>query len=352
MRWLTRYLRTSEGVILITTLLLCIVIGFLNPVFLSAANLLDLVRDSITTGIFAMAVYVALLSGGIDVSFTAIAATAMYGSVKLFVLINPHAPLLPILLVAAAIGAILGSINGLLIAIFRLPTLIVTLGTLSFFHGFLLTFLGSKHITDIPDSMLDLSRSFLYRGRLADGSLFSLPTTSLFLIAAIVLIALLVRFTAFGRYVYAIGGSEIACSRLGIPVARTKFLIYVLIGLMAGVTGIVHSSQARVANPFDLVGSELNVIAAVVLGGTRITGGHGTVFGTILGVFLVTVINNSLVLIGISSYWERCVIGALIILGAGIPILLRRLQARRAATTHLSQNPVPQVPDPRPESNP
>jgi simple sugar transport system permease protein len=119
---------------------------------------------------------------------------------------------------------------------------------------------------------------------------------------------------------------------------------------MAGVTGIVHSSQARVANPFDLVGTELNVIAAVVLGGTRITGGHGTVFGTLLGVFLVTIINNSLVLIGISSYWERCVIGALIILGAGVPLLLQRLQARRSVLTHPSQNPV-QVPDPRPQSN-
>ena len=86
-----------------TTLLLCAAIGFLNPVFLGAANLLDLVRDSITTGIFALAVYVALLSGGIDVSFTAIAATAMYGSVKFFVLTDPHAPLLPIFLVAAAI---------------------------------------------------------------------------------------------------------------------------------------------------------------------------------------------------------------------------------------------------------
>jgi ribose/xylose/arabinose/galactoside ABC-type transport system permease subunit len=92
MRWLIHYLRTSEGVILITTLLLCAAIGLANPVFLSAANLLDLVRDSITTGIFALAVYVALLSGGIDVSFTAVAATAMYGTVKLFVLTNPHAP--------------------------------------------------------------------------------------------------------------------------------------------------------------------------------------------------------------------------------------------------------------------
>src|SRR5260221_3304537 len=144
--------------------------------------------------------------------------------------------------------------------------------------------------------------------------------------------ALMVRFRAFGRYIYAIGGSEIACNRLGIPVARTKFLIYVLIGLMAGITGIVHGSQARVPNPFHLVGTELNVLAAVLLGATRLSGGHGTVFGTLIGVFLVTIINHSLVLIGISSYCERCVIGALILSGAGVPLLLRRLQARRTAT--------------------
>src|SRR5260221_11803082 len=93
MRWLIHYLRTSEGVILTTTLLLCAAITLANPVFLSAANFLDLVRDSITTGIFALAVYVALLSGGIDVSFPAVAATAMYGTVKLSLLTNPHAPL-------------------------------------------------------------------------------------------------------------------------------------------------------------------------------------------------------------------------------------------------------------------
>src|SRR5258708_23808814 len=127
-------------------------------------------------------------------------------------------------------------------------------------------------------------------------------------------------------------GREMGVRCLGFPVARTKFLIYVLIGLMAGITGIVHGSQARVANPFDLVGSELNVIAAVVLGGTRISGGHGTVFGTLIGVFLVTIINNSLLLIGISSYCEPCVIGALILSGAGVPLLLRPLQARRTAT--------------------
>ena len=326
MRWAIHYLRTSEGVIFLTTVFLCAGVGLINPIFLSAPNLLDLVRNSITTGLFALGVLIALLSGGIDVSFMAIAAVAMYGTVKLFVQLDPNAPLILIFLVGAAIGALLGTINGVLIAFFRLPTLIVTLGTLSLFRGFLLTFLGTRHIVDLPDSMIDLSRAYLYRGRLPDGSLFSLPATTLVLVGVTIFVAVLLRYTALGRFIYALGGGEVASSRLGIPVARTKLFIYVLIGLIAGITGIVHSSQARVANPFDLVGSELNVIAAVVLGGARITGGRGGVFGTILGVSLVTIINNSLVLLNVSSVWDRFVVGVLIILGAGVPLLLQRLQ--------------------------
>lgn len=327
MHWVFHYLRTSEGVIFLMTVFLSAVVGLMNPVFLSAPNLLDLVRDSITTGLFALGVLIALLSGGIDVSFTAIAAVAMYGTVKLFVQVNPQAPLILIFLVGGAIGALLGTANGILIAFFRLPTLIVTLGTLGLFRGLLLTFIGTRHIVDLPDSMINLSRAYLYRGRLADGSLFSLPATTLVLIGVTILVAVMLRHTAVGRFIYALGGSSVASSRLGIPVARTKLFIYVLIGLIAGIAGIVHSSQARVANPFDLVGSELNVIAAVVLGGARITGGRGSVFGTMIGVALVTIINNCLVLLNVSSLWERCVIGILIILGAGVPFLLQCLQS-------------------------
>jgi len=241
MRWVFHYLRTSEGVILLTTLFLSAAVGLMNPVFLTAANLLDLVRNSITTGLFALGVLIALLSGGIDVSFTAIAAVAMYGTVKLFVQVKPQAPLILILLVGAAIGSLLGMVNGILIAFFRLPTLIVTLGTLGFFRGFLLTFLGTRHIVDLPGSMIDLSRTYLYRGRLADGSLFSLPATTLVLVGVTILVAVMLRYTALGRFIYALGGSHVASSRLGIPVARTKLFIYVLIGLVAGITGIVHT---------------------------------------------------------------------------------------------------------------
>ncbi|MBV9672833.1 MAG: ABC transporter permease, partial [Verrucomicrobia bacterium] len=305
MRWFQTYLRSSEGVILLTMVLLCTVVTFINPIFVSAPNLLDLVRDSITTGLFALGVYLALLSGGLDVSFTAVGVFSMYATVKYFSQSNPQAPLALIFFSAALLGGLLGTFNAILIAFFRLPTLIVTLGTLNLFRGILLTFVGTKHITDIPDSMLQLSRTFLYRGKLADGSLFSLPATTLALVVVAILVAVLVRYTMLGRSIYAIGGSEVASERLGIPVARVRFFVYVAIGIIAGIAGIVHGSQIRVANPFDLVGTELNVLAAVVLGGARITGGRGSVFGTLMGVFLVTIINNSLILLGVSSYYDR-----------------------------------------------
>ena len=111
MRWIKNYLRSSEGIILLTTILLCVGVTVINPIFCSAPNLLDLIRNSITTGLFALGVYTALLSGGIDVSFTAVAAFSMYGTVKMFVLINPHAPLWMIFVVAAVIGAALGGFN-------------------------------------------------------------------------------------------------------------------------------------------------------------------------------------------------------------------------------------------------
>src|ERR1700720_1316643 len=127
MRWLLKYLRSSEGVILLTMVVLCTIVTFINPVFLSAPNLLDLVRDSITTGLFALGVYLALLSGGLDVSFTAVGAFSMYPRGKLFGPGDPHASLFSIFLVAPVIGSLLGAFNASLIAFFRGPTLIVRL---------------------------------------------------------------------------------------------------------------------------------------------------------------------------------------------------------------------------------
>ena len=301
-----------------------VVTGLVDPSFFSVPTLFDLLRNGLVMGIFAIGVLLVLISGGIDVSFTALAAFAMYATTKTLVELGiGESVLLPFLL-SAAIGLALGLVNAFFVATMRLPTLIVTLGTLSAFRGALLTFVGSELISNVPPGMRDVSRSMLVRGTTEEGFFYSLPTAFLVLVAVVVLTWAILYRTQLGRNVFAIGGSVDSARRIGIPVHRTQYFVYAYVGILSGVAGIVHASLARVANPFDLVGLELSVIAAVVLGGARLTGGTGTITGTLLGVALIVVINNSLITLGIPSTWQNVVIGALILLGTGVPAWQQR----------------------------
>ncbi len=321
---------STQGVILLTAILLVTGLTILNPVLLSPANLIDLCRNALVTGILAVGVMLVLASGGIDVSFTAIAAFSMYASVKLAFAGGSVSPIGLILITSTLIGAGLGLVNGLLIGGLGVPTLIVTLGTLSFFRGALLTFLGTSYIVNLPSQIDDFSNRNLIVLTNAAGQTASLPVSFLILVVVALLVWLLMNWTMMGRNIYAIGGTEEGARRIGINIFRVKVLVYVLAGAIAGLAGITHVSLARTANPFDIVGTELNVIAAVVLGGARITGGYGRVSGTILGVFIITIINNSLILVGVPSYWQRGVVGCLILFGTSLPILAARLRARIA----------------------
>ena len=225
----------------------------------------------------------------------------------------------------------LGLINGFFIATLGLPTLIVTLGTLSVFRGFLLTFVGTELITAVPTGMRTFSRTMLIRLTEADGTIVSLPDC---IPAGGVRggadLATAQLHPARTEHLCARRSARLA-RRIGIHVVGVQYFVYTYVGVLSGITGIVHGSLARVANPFDLVGLELSVIAAVVLGGARLSGGHGTIFGTLLGVALIVVINNSLIALGIPTTWQSVVTGCLILLGTGAPALRTRLTALRAA---------------------
>ncbi len=319
------------------TLVALVILGFVvaaalsDPTFLSIPTMMDLARASIVLGIFAVGVMVVLVSGGIDVSFTAIAAFAMYCTTLILVTYMPDLPWYLAFAIAMGIGATLGAINGIFIAGFGLPTLIVTLGTLAIFRGFLLTFVGSRLISNLPAEMRDFSRMMIVRGVNADGSFYSLPWAFAFLVGVVVVTWVILYRTMLGRAIFAVGGSVESARRVGIAVRRTQFVVYVYVGALAGLAGIIHASMARVANPFDLVGLELSVIAAVVLGGARLIGGYGTLTGTLLGVALIVLVRNSLVVLGIPATWQAVVIGALILLGTGLPAWQAKRAASRAA---------------------
>ncbi len=324
-------LARNEWLVALVIVAFCALAAVSDPRFLSIATLTDLLRGGIVLTIFAVGAMLVLVSGGIDVSFTAVAAFAMYVTAMALNAVAPWMPWWGALGLGMGIGAFLGSINGTLIALFRLPTLIVTLGTLSIFRGFMLTFVGQKQITTLPPGMREFGRMMVVRGTNADGSFYSLHAAFLVTVAVVVITWAILHRTMLGRTIFAIGGSVESARRIGVNVARTQFFVYVYVGVLAGLAGTIHASMARVANPFDLVGLELSVIAAVVLGGARLAGGYGTLTGTFLGVALIVLVRNSLIVIGIPNTWQSVTIGVLILLGTGLPAWQAKRAAARAA---------------------
>ena len=316
-------LRHPEAFTLLLVLLVAGVVGTINPSFFQIGTLFDVLRSATVVGLFALGVLVVLASGGIDVSFTAIAALTMYSLVKVVLLVWPAAPVALILLAGALAGAALGALNGYLVHVLSAPSLIVTIGTQYLYRGILLTFVGTVFFMDIPVSMDAFGRSALMTIPIDNDAVAVLPVFVLVLAAAAVLTWVILTRTLMGRAVYAMGGSLPIAERLGYNLRRVHVFVFGYAGLLAGIAGIVHVSSNRLANPFDLVGMEMDVIAAVVLGGARITGGSGSVAGTLLGILLVTLINNVLILAGVPSTWQKVIIGAFILM-AGMLFLLRR----------------------------
>ncbi len=324
-------LARNEVLVALVIVAFCALAAASDPRFLSVSTLTDLLRSGIVLSIFAVGAMLVLVSGGIDVSFTAIAAFTMYVTAMVLKAAMPWLPWWGALPFGMAVGASLGAINAVLIAGFGLPTLIVTLGTLSVFRGFMLTFVGSKQITTLPPGMRAFGRMMILRGTNADGSFYSLHAAFLCTAAAVAVTWAILYRTMLGRAIFAIGGSVESARRIGIDVRRTQAFVYVYVGALAGLAGTIHASMARVANPFDLVGQELSVIAAVVLGGARLAGGYGTLTGTLLGVALIVLVQNSLIVIGIPNTWQSVTIGALILIGTGLPAWQARRAAARAA---------------------
>ena len=304
---------SMEKTLLVIVVAYAIIVSVINPNFLSLGTLADLTRNGTGMAILAAGVYVIMIAGGIDVSFPAVAIMSGYTSVVVAVRTGIDSMLF-IVVVAALIGALLGTVNALLIHWLELPTFIVTLGTSSIFYGLMTTLVGTKPVTisQMPKSMLSFGRwnviSFTVKGQ-QNG------IAGFFLIAVIVYAAVwfVMNHTTLGHGVYAIGNSEESARRAGLSPLHIKLFIYPLMGVLAALMAIISFSNLKFVDPTSIMGTELTVIAAVVIGGTRITGGYGTLLGTFLGVALVQLLNNTLVFMGIQSSWNNLFIGAVMI---------------------------------------
>ena len=286
--------------------------------FFTPNNLVDMVRAMVVPGMFAIGCQTVMISGGIDVSFPVFASLSGYVVSHTLLGIGYDGPIIWAYLFGGAIGLLLGMFNGAVIAKFKFIPFIVTLGSSSIFLGVLLGALNATLI-DVPPAMVRHGKDKLFSGVNIERGLSSdMPVTVIILIVMLIIMFLLRRYTMFGRGIYAVGGDETSAQRAGFPVKKIKFLVYCIAGAFAGVTGVAYFSMTQFCSPNNIVGSEMNVIAAVVLGGTSMVGGRGTLLGAMLGIALLTIMQNSLIMVGVSSYWMSVVTGAVIIIGTAI----------------------------------
>lgn len=308
-------------------LALVVLLTLLAPQFLTAKNALDLVDGYAVTAIFACGLLVVLVFGGIDISFAGTAAITQYLTGML--LISLDVGWVTAFGLAALMGLVVGFWNALLIHGFRLMSVIVTIANMSVFFGLLMYFTRGRSIYDLPAWFKQ--GGVLWSSTDAGGDVLTVTLAHLAAPLAFAATWLLLSRLRVGRQIVAHGGNPEAAQRLGCNIWGLHLLVYGYMGLMAGLAGMVQAYRVEEIVPNALIGRELDVLAAVVLGGASLSGGVGTVLGTILGIVLLAVLRNGLTLLGVSSYAFGWITGVVILAAISATALAERARARRTA---------------------
>ncbi len=276
-----------------------------SPNFLTATNLSSVVRQTATINIMALGMTLVIVSGGIDLSVGAILAFA--GTVGTMAIVG-GAPVWAGVVVGLLCGLFWGFVNGLLATSLKIPPFIVTLGTLGIVRGVTLIISGGLPVVGLP-------RSFDVLG---EGTLAGVPVVLFVLLGCAVIAHLILHSTKLGRYTYAIGSNQEAAVYAGIPVAKYTVAVYAISGMLTGLSGMIEASRLMTGQPTAGQGYELQVIAAVVIGGGSLTGGAGSVVGTLIGAFIMGLLSNGSDLLRINPYVQQALIGAVIILAVAL----------------------------------
>ncbi|WP_394022468.1 ABC transporter permease [Anaerococcus martiniensis] len=288
---------------ILALIILMVFVSILNPTFLQANNLMNLMRQLIINGFIALGMTFVILTGGIDLSVGS--TLAVTSAIFAGLLQNGMNTILAIL-IALGLGLILGLINGFLITKGKLAPFIVTLATMTIFRGLTLVYTDGRPIAGPKDNF-----AFQFLGK---GQFLGIPFQVILFALAFLILWTILNKTALGRKIYAVGGNEKASFISGINIDKVKISVYVISSLMAVLSGLVLTSRLNSAQPTAGVAYEMDAIAAVVLGGTSMTGGSGSLTGTLIGILILGVLNNGLNLLGVSSFYQQIVKGIVILI--------------------------------------
>jgi ribose/xylose/arabinose/galactoside ABC-type transport system permease subunit len=310
--WFTK--PTSKSLVMNVGILvvLCLWLSVATTQFTSLENLSNVIRQVSFVGIAACVVTPVMVAGGLDLSIGSIVAVAGVTAAKFVA--DAQWPLPISFVIGVIAGGAVGALNAFLVVGMRINPVITTLGTMFIGRGLANVVAGGSPVTGVPLTFNDLATSFIG----------PIPTpVVIFAVIAVVMIVV-ERKTLLGRWTIASGGNEEAARLSGIPVNRTRVILYVLSGLAAGIAGILINSRVATGDPTSGTGFEFAVIVAVVLGGTAISGGQGTIIGSIVGVLIVGVLDNGLNLMGVSTFYQNIVEGVVLIFAVGVDEAFRR----------------------------
>ncbi|WP_182006542.1 ribose ABC transporter permease RbsC [Priestia aryabhattai] len=283
--------------------ILIVIVSILNPSFLEPLNILNLLRQVAINALIAFGMTFVILTGGIDLSVGSI--LALSSALMAGMIVSGVDPILAIL-IGCVLGAVMGTINGLLITKGKMAPFIATLATMTIFRGLTLVYTDGNPITGLGENYY-----FQLFGR---GYFLGIPVPAITMVLAFAVLWVILHKTPFGRRTYAIGGNEKAAFISGIKVPKVKIMIYSLAGLLAALSGAILTSRLNSAQPTAGTSYELDAIAAVVLGGTSLSGGRGRIVGTLIGALIIGTLNNGLNLLGVSSFYQMVVKGIVILI--------------------------------------
>lgn len=318
----SRFFQAPWAGALVSILLVGLYLSLTQEVFLTWANLMNIVRSNSVVFILALGATYVVIAGAIDLSVASLTAacTMVYG-----LILTAGLPAIPAILAIIALGAALGAVNGFLISYVRISFLVVTLGTLSIYQSFALILNSGTSISVFSMEAFKPLYDFV------NGSIGLFPTILFFDIALLLILGGILTFTAFGRAIFAIGSNREAARLNGINVPLVVMLVFVIAGLMASLGALVQIGRLTSAGADVDPTILMTVLAAVLIGGTAFTGGEGGVFGTMIGVLFLGVIQNGLTLSGVSSFWQGLVSGGILIAAVWLGGVRQLVRKKRQA---------------------
>lgn len=297
-----RIVKANSFGICVILIMMCVLLTILvKDKFFSSSNILSVIRQFSFYGILAIGLCIVIITGGIDISVGSIFALA--GVVSCMSITKLGIPVFISVLLGLAVGILMGYFSGFCITVLGLPPMIATLGMQSIARGIAYTITGGYPIGSLPDSF-----KFIGLGNIAN-----IPVPIILMILLAVIAHLFLHKTVIGRWVFAIGGNEEGARISGVKVNKIKRMVYAISGFTAATSGIAMAARLGVGQSTAGVGYEMDAIAATVIGGTSLSGGKGSIFGTIIGAAIMGVLRNGLVLLDVSAYWQQTVIGLVII---------------------------------------